>query len=351
MTAPRAGGIAAQGRWLKPVLGLIVTAGFLWLIAARVDAAALAAAFTGLALPWLLAALSLLAADYALRILRWWWLLRALAPGLPAAACVWPYLTSIAVNNVLPLRAGDALRAFGFRRQLRSPAMRVLGTLVLERLLDMTTLLGLFFVGLLAVPTDLFPRAITLSAAGLAGTTALTSAALLLLAPRLPALVHRVAQQPAVAARGWSERLGRWGQSFVETFAVLRRPVDVLVLLGLSLAIWLLEAAVFGVVALAFAVSIGPLGALFAMATGTLSTLIPSSPGYIGTFDYFTLTAFAAYGVPETMAAAVAFTVHAVLWLPMTVLGLGYLLLRGRGLLAGAAAAHAAERSAQRVSP
>jgi hypothetical protein len=53
------------------------------------------------------------------------------------------------------------------------------------------------------------------------------------------------------------------------------------------------------------------------------------------------LTAFAAYGVPEADAAAIAFTVHAVLWLPLTVLGLGWLALRGRGLLARAAAARA----------
>jgi uncharacterized protein (TIRG00374 family) len=332
-------------RWLKPLLGLLVTVAFLWLIAWQVELGGLASAFAGLALQWLAPALVLLAADYALRILRWWWMLRSLTPGLPAAACAWPYLASISVNNVFPFRAGDALRAFGFRRQLRSPATRVLGTLVLERLLDMMTLLALFFVGLLAVPTDLFPRAIILSAAGLTGTAALTLAALLVLGPQLPALVDRLARQPALAERGWSERVGRWGQSFVETFAILRRPADALMLFGLSVAIWLLEAAVFGVVMLAFGESAGVPGTVFAMATGTLSTLIPSSPGYVGTFDYFTLTAFVAFGIPEATAAAAAFSVHAVLWLPLTVVGLTYFLLRCRGLLASVTAASAAAQT------
>jgi hypothetical protein len=170
---------------------------------------------------------------------------------------------------------------------------------------------------------------------------------LVLLGPRLTGLVRWIAQQPALAARGWSEQVHGWGQSFVEALVVLRRPADGMALLALSLAIWLLEAAVFGVVALAFAVSPGAYGALFAMATGTLSTLIPSSPGYVGTFDYFTLTALTAYAVPETTAAAIAFTVHAVLWLPLTVLGLGYLLARGRGFLARALAS----RTEQGVAP
>lgn len=343
-------GRSGPGRWLGPLLGLLVTAAFLGLIGYQVDLGAVAAAFASLTLPWLLAALALLAADYALRILRWWWMLRVLAPGLPPAACVWPYLTSIAINNLLPFRAGDALRAFGFRRQLRSPAMRVLGTLVLERLLDMTTLLGLFFAGLLAVPADRFPQAITLSAAWLTGTTALVLAALLLLAPKLPRLLQWAARRPALAELGFSERVLGWGQSLVATFAILRRPADLLALLGLSLAIWLLEAAVFGIVALAFGASVGPLGTLFATATGTLSTLIPSSPGYVGTFDYFTFTAFVAYGIPEAVAAAAAFAVHAVLWLPLTLPGLGYLLLRGRGLLAGASAAQAAAQSKPEIA-
>jgi hypothetical protein len=112
MTAPRLL-VADHGRWLKPALGLLVTLAFLWLIAQQVDAAALAGAFAGLAPAWLLLALALLAADYALRILRWWWMLRALAPTQPAWDCAWPYFASIAVNNELPFRAGDVLRVFG----------------------------------------------------------------------------------------------------------------------------------------------------------------------------------------------------------------------------------------------
>ena len=43
---------------------------------------------------------------YTVRIIRWWWMLRALEPSLPLTACVWPFLTSIAVNNVTPFRVG-----------------------------------------------------------------------------------------------------------------------------------------------------------------------------------------------------------------------------------------------------
>ncbi len=74
-------------------------------------------------------ALAVMAVAHAVRIVRWW-LLRTLEPSLPFGARVRPFLSSMAVNNVMPFRAGDALRVPGFRRQLRSPAMRVPGTLV-----------------------------------------------------------------------------------------------------------------------------------------------------------------------------------------------------------------------------
>ena len=68
------------------------------------------------------------------------------------------YLRVIAVSNVLPFRAGDALRALGFRRQLRSLALRVVGTLVIERTLDLLVLSGWFFLGMLGLPAGAFPR-------------------------------------------------------------------------------------------------------------------------------------------------------------------------------------------------
>jgi uncharacterized membrane protein YbhN (UPF0104 family) len=140
-------------RWVKPVFGVVVTCAFAWLLLHYVDVAGLTAAFANLSAPWLLLALAFLAAGYVVRIIRWWWMLRALEPDLDLSACIWPFLTSIAVNNTVPFRAGDALRVFGFRRQLRSPPMRVLGTLVVERLLDLLALLAFFFVGLLGLPS------------------------------------------------------------------------------------------------------------------------------------------------------------------------------------------------------
>ena len=58
----------------------------------------------------------------------------------------------------------------------------------------------------------------------------------------------------------------------------------------------------------------------------TLATLIPSTPGYIGTFDYFMTWAMIQLGNAPSPAAAAAFLVHTLLWLPPTIVGGAYLL-------------------------
>ena len=84
--------------------------GFAWLPTRGLDPEALARAFSGLSVRAVLFALALMGAAHAVRIVRWWWMLRALEPDLPVAACISPFLASMALNNLLPLRAGDALR-------------------------------------------------------------------------------------------------------------------------------------------------------------------------------------------------------------------------------------------------
>ena len=95
-------------RWLKLSIGLATTAGFVWLLAREVDLDALGRAFTGLSVSAVLLALAFLAAGWATRIVRWWWMLRALEPTLPLGACAGPFLAGMAVNNVAP--SGPATR-------------------------------------------------------------------------------------------------------------------------------------------------------------------------------------------------------------------------------------------------
>jgi uncharacterized protein (TIRG00374 family) len=312
------------GRWARPAIGLAVAGVFVWLLASRVEWTGVRRVLGAASPGPLVLALVLLAADMAVRIVRWWWMLRALDPALPPRRCVRPFLASLALNNTLPLRAGDVVRAFGFREALRAPPGSVLGTLVIERVLDLLVLLAIFFAGLVGVASGVFPHGYVAVGAA-AGALALGTLLVFVLAPA--AVLRRLRRLEA----RWSDhplagRVVRAAEHFVAALAALQSPLRALQLLALSVLAWVLEGAVYAGVAWSLHVGGAPLAPWFALATGTLATLVPGSPGYVGTFDYFAMLGLTAYGADRNVAAAFALLVHLVLWLPVTVAG-GALLL------------------------
>lgn len=326
-------GMRATSAYLRGVtlaLGVAVSLAFVWLIVKESHFEAFSDSFARLSFPFLLAALGVLALGNAIRIVRWWWMLRALEPDLGLSRCVGPFLASVAVNNVLPFRAGDALRILGFRDQLNSPSMRVLGTVIVERFLDVAVLLGVLAICLAGLPDTVLPSALANWVAWLFALCVGGGAVLVWLAPRLADLRYRnpSGRYARVAERRWwpavAEQLGHLG----DALAIARHVPRALVLVGLSILGWAFEGAMFVVVAAAFGTDYMSGAPWLSLAAGTLATVIPSSPGYVGTFDYFAAQGFAAYGTPISQAVAFAVTVHALLWVGLALAGAPFAVLR-----------------------
>jgi uncharacterized protein (TIRG00374 family) len=293
-----------------------------------VDAGQVRSVLAGAATAPLLLGLLALSADMTVRIARWWWMLRAAEPDLPFRACVRPFLGSLALNNTVPFRAGDVVRVVGFRRALRAPAAHVAGTLVLERMLDLLVLLAILFATLVG-RADRLPRGFLIAGAvaGVAAVgllLALTFAA----APLTRALQRVMARR--LAGRSWLPALSGAVDQLSGSLALLRTPAVAARLLGLSLLAWALEGAVFGCVAWSLGLAVPWPAAWLALAAATLATLLPSTPGYVGTFDYFASLGVTAYGAAAPAAAAFALLTHLLLWAPVTVAGLLGMLLGAR---------------------
>lgn len=319
----------AVAGWGRTLLGLIVAAAFVTLLARRVDWYEVERVLAGADWRLLLVALLVLSADMGARITRWWLMLRTLEPALPFSSCIRPFLASLALNNTVPLRAGDVVRVFGFRRSLGTPTAHVVGTLVLERLLDLLVLLAILFVCLLGT-TGVFPRPF-LVGAGLAGGAAFLALGVLTFFPgsvagALQRLVARV-----FSRRKWAPAAAKAVSQLTASVGLLRYPGQAARLLGLTLVAWLLEGAVFACVMWSLQLDLASAAAGLSLGAGTLATLLPSSPGYVGTFDYFAALGLTAYGAAPAAATAFALLVHLVLWVPVTVVGLALLLIRRSG--------------------
>jgi uncharacterized protein (TIRG00374 family) len=316
----------ARRKWLRIVAGWCVAIVFITLAFRRVSFGEVVAALrTAHAAPLWLALLAL-AAGFTTRIVRWWWMLRVLEPGLPLRACIRPFLVSIAINNTVPLRVGDIVRAVGFRSALRTPPMAVVGTLLVERLLDVFVLLALLFVGLLALGQSVVPRPFLIGGTviGVIATAGLLSLVL------VPDVLHRLAtmvlRRAPLLSAAWRDKLLGLSNEFFTSLAIVRPPSRALALLAISVLAWSLEGSAYACVAWSLHANGAPFAPWFALATGTLATMIPSSPGYVGTFDYFAVRGLTAFGADHVIALSFALLVHLLLWLPVTVVGALYLL-------------------------
>ena len=307
---------------LKLVLSLLVTCVFAYLAFGRMDWGAALDSLRLAGLPLLFLGLFFLAVDYFIKILRWWIILRNLGPRLPLSDCVRPFLLSFAFNNIFPLRAGDVARVFGFRKNIPCSSATVLGTLFIERLLDFFSLLLFFFIGLAALPSGVVPDFLVRSA-GLAAAGMLVMLLALVFLPDLILKIFNYILESATVRRlPLASRLKAAGADFLSSLKICRNPLLGLKLLVLSCLAWLFEAGLFASVAWSLNIDAGFQAALFSMSTGTLATLLPSTPGYIGTFDYFTILGLTAFGAGKDVAGIYALLCHVLLWVSVTIAGL-----------------------------
>lgn len=302
-----------------------MTACLLWLLLRQISLREAEEAFSQANAKWVAAALLAFCAGYACRIERWRLMLIHDNPDLRWSQCAGPLTASVAANNVLPLRAGDIVRAFAFNRRLGIQAETSLATLVVERLLDLLVvmcLLGLSLVHFGIESSWLFG----LGGSALVGFGLFISGLLIfpnLLKPVADGVVGVIGKiLPAAKPR----LLKSVQQIFAALAHVSRFHVIVRLLLWSVLA-WSAEGLVFWFAALSLPSIVNPLAAWLALPVGTLATVLPSTPGFIGTFDYFVVQAMTMPGNTLVSATVYAFLVHALLWLPSTAMGGLYWLL------------------------
>lgn len=310
----------------RSIVGWLVSAGCLALIASKVDLAGAAEALRRFSWPFLLLAFAGLAFGYAIRIVRWALMLRATGTPVSPLQCAAPFLGSIALNNVLPLRAGDIVRGTIFPAAIGVPRAAAISSIIMERLLDLLTLALCLAVGGSVLGEVHLPQWLVNGTILLATTGALALLGVFLFSGGIARLLFRQALQrnaDDLLAKGLTA-----GAAFVDGFRHMSALRPLLAVFMLSLLVWLGETAAFHFVIAGLGVQLPLEAALLVMAFVTLSTLVPSSPGYVGPFHLAAFSVMVLLGTSEEIATSFAVLSHLALWVPTTVAGGIAMLLR-----------------------
>jgi len=251
---------------------------------------------------------------YAFQSVRWRRI--AATPVVRLARFYEMTVSGVAVNNVLPGRIGDLLRARWLGLAAHLPAGRAFGTVILDRACDFVVLVGLLVVGIAAVASSEW---LVRLAAGSLFVLVLFGVVLLL------ARAYIGKRERGRRSRGLLRRLVRDTVEVLAEPLGRRRPV---VWLGLSLAAWATWAIAAGLVARSLGLDLSITDALFVAAVLNLGSAVPSSPGYVGTYEWLGVASLGLLDVPHEQALAFTILLHAAWYVPTTVAGGSALVVR-----------------------
>jgi uncharacterized protein (TIRG00374 family) len=312
--------------------GLAVTVFFLWLTLRGVPFADVGRVIAG-ANWWVLVGLSVPTYGVLiwLRALRWGHLTDPIAP-FSRASLARATAVGFMANNIFPLRMGEVVRSWYLARETGSSAAAIFGTVILERIVDITCVLLL--VGIVIAWQGAGGDGVLTKGAILLVPAALLPIAGLALLKAAPDFVVRVAVgvlRPLPRAAGVTERLIR---RFHEGLGALSGGRHLFWIALHSAVIWLVVSpATIFVGFLALGIDLGSeLEMLEAswvtQAAVGVAVAVPSAPGFFGLFHLACKIALMRFGVAPETAVAAGTLIHATMWVTLTSLGL--LVLRSR---------------------
>ncbi len=274
---------------------------------------------------------------YFFRAVRWQYLLRPL--GRPPFSDVFrTTVIGFAVSTLVPARAGEVVRPYLLARRSGFSAASAFATIVLERLLDLLTVLVLFgFYLLFFNPVAAEGHASTFralksgglitAAGGIAGL-----GLMMVLAGHPDTLARWALKVERVVPARVAALVAKLVHTFLQGLAIVRQPGRMAVAGLLSFPLWLSIAAGIWLGARAYAIDMSFPASFLLMALLVVGVAVPT-PGSVGGYHKaYQIGAVAFFGVANDRAVAAAVVAHAISIVPVTVAGVIFLAQEGLSL-------------------
>jgi uncharacterized protein (TIRG00374 family) len=306
-------------RWREVVLGLGITGLFSVLMYVRLDVGAFTSSMGKVNFALLAPVLILQALAWWVRSVRWRTLLSPFQ-ATPAARLFPIVIIGAMMSALVPGRPGEFWRAHAVGRREGFSRSTAFGTIVVERVLDGLILALLAWVALLAIGSS---ASLTILIGSMALLFAIGLGVVAVLAhserARLFVIRAAVAVIPGRYRARAEEKLGL----FMHGLRALRESRVLWGTVVLTVLIWVIEAASYWMLGVAFGLDLSPQSYLLVVAVANLALAIPISLGGIGPFEFFTQQSLALLGVSSSsLALAYAVSIHGLILVFVVLSGL-----------------------------
>lgn len=230
-------------------------------------------------------------------------------------------------NNVLPFRIGEIVRAWFFGRKERRRTSEVFGTIVLERVFDILSILILYvaFVVYFATQESDILLDWMVYGAWVMGIIAVGALGILLALRYWTGITRRSINwflKPFPA--GFAARVNQMIDAFVEGLWIFDSWKCIGAAFGLSMIIWIDLAIAYLFVFYAVDIQSTLFVSLFLIVALAFAVSIPSAPGFIGTFHFVGAQVLMRMNLSGNIEAYVLLA-HLMAYIPVVILGFFYL--------------------------
>jgi uncharacterized protein (TIRG00374 family) len=323
-----------MNRALQLLLGIGVSALCVWLSMKDVHVTEVLAALRGASRLGFVLVMAVTLFGFWLRAVRWRWFIDAGRP-LTISSLFSATMIGFMANNVLPFRLGEFVRPWALARRERLSKTTLLATIVVERAVDMLTLLGIFGVTMLVHPiaesTDagrLVQWGARLLVMLCVGLTVFVVA--IERNKRLARALVSFVARPLPGAAG--ERVSHVLERFIEGLGLFRDLGRLSIVFALSFAMFLCFACALAVSLWSLGIHLPWYAGLVMLVITAIGIMVPAAPGYIGTLNIACTAGLALFGVGKAQSVPFSWFYFFSQWLPITTVGLIYLNREGLSL-------------------
>lgn len=225
------------------------------------------------------------------------------------------------VNNVLPARIGEVARGYILSRKTGLSFSFGLSTVLVDRLFDLIGLLILTFV---FFPKHSMPPQISRAIYTLIAVLTLCILVFIILSKRKAA--HIIAERLKSLKKPLFIKLSKRLMEIQENLNRINSPWTIIYFIFIAFLQWISMSLALYFVTLIVGISISFIYIPFICALLNMGVAIPSSPGYIGVFQFLLVYLLAVFGIPKTEGFTASILFHASWYIPYNVLGFIFLL-------------------------
>jgi uncharacterized protein (TIRG00374 family) len=305
----------------KFIIGGLISLVFLYLAFRKVDYYELWSALKGASYWYILPNVALVILSMWMRAYRWKFMVDPIKK-LGLAPLFSSVMIGFMANNVLPARLGEFVRAYSLGTKENISRSATFATIVIERIFDGFSLLFILWLSLLLSP---FPDWVKKASNLFLLMNIATLAFLVLIEVKRDLTLKFFNFIFRILPASLSSRAGEILEKFIGGLKVFRDVPSLIWILAWSIFIWIIVGISNYFIFLAFGLQPPIQASFILLVIVSLGVMLPSSPGFVGTFQFFCVVSLATFGYDKNVALPFSIVLHASQYFPVTLLGLYYL--------------------------